>query len=114
MDSIRLKEGVSIVLRKKSAKSHEILEVPAEVRVELGLSDGKKTEIVSGLEEGDIIMTPEFRLEGEQRGEFAIFTYGKSPEKQIKKTSDSMLELVELKRNIRWVKPPCLLFVVSH
>lgn len=41
---------------------------PVEKNVEVGITDGKSVEIVSGLTENDIVLVPEFRLEEKKSG----------------------------------------------
>ncbi len=41
---------------------------PTEKNVEIGITDGKSVEIISGLNENDIVLVPEFRLEEKKAG----------------------------------------------
>ncbi|MGZ3788736.1 MAG: efflux RND transporter periplasmic adaptor subunit [Bacteriovorax sp.] len=41
---------------------------PIESEVEIGLSDGKKTEIISGINEGDKILVQEFKMKAKKAG----------------------------------------------
>lgn len=55
--AVKAQDGRSSVLvRDASAKE------PVEKEFEAGLSDGKKTEVLSGLSEGDVILMPEFHM----------------------------------------------------
>lgn len=74
-EAVKVKQGKAFVQRKEVASTGKI----AEAEVVLGLSDGKKTEIVSGLNEGDIILTPEFRLEGKKGGSSPFSPMGTRP-----------------------------------
>jgi macrolide-specific efflux system membrane fusion protein len=52
---------------------------PIEHEVQLGLTDGKKTEIVKGLNEGDIILVQEFKLSDKKSGSSSPFSPMGSP-----------------------------------
>lgn len=58
LDAVKKKEKKSMVLIK-SAKGK-----PEEREVKTGLDDGKKTEIVSGLKEGDVVLVPQMKAAG--------------------------------------------------
>lgn len=68
-EAVKIKQGKAFVQRKDSTPTGKI----TETEVVIGVSDGKKTEIISGLTEADIILTPEFRLEG-KRGSSSPFS----------------------------------------
>jgi macrolide-specific efflux system membrane fusion protein len=58
LDAVKKKEGKSTVL-VKPAKGK-----PEEREIKAGLNDGKKTEIISGLSEGDIVLVPQLKASG--------------------------------------------------
>jgi membrane fusion protein, macrolide-specific efflux system len=57
-DAIKTKNGVSTVLRAASSDNSP----PETVEIKTGITDGKRSEIVSGLSEGDVIQVPQFKL----------------------------------------------------
>lgn len=63
-EAIKTHEGKSFVLvAQEGEKKASTLK-----EVELGITDGKKTEILKGLAETDKVMVPEFKLKGEKSG----------------------------------------------
>lgn len=55
-------EGKKNTVSMKSTDSKQ----PLEREVQLGISDGKKTEIVAGLKEGEKILVQEFKIKGQK------------------------------------------------
>lgn len=53
-------DGSAFILTKPGAAPAK----PVEKRVQTGISDGKKTEVVSGLSEGDIVLVPQLKIGG--------------------------------------------------
>lgn len=74
-EAIKTKSGKTFVQQKSANSGGGNI----ESEVTIGLSDGKKTEIVSGLNESDIILTPEFRLEGKKGGNSPFSPMGTRP-----------------------------------
>ncbi|MDD4974078.1 MAG: efflux RND transporter periplasmic adaptor subunit [Bacteriovorax sp.] len=64
-ESIKNIEGLSLVM---TPNPNGVTEKPLEREVQLGLTDGKKTEIVSGLNVGDIILVQEFKVSDKKSG----------------------------------------------
>ncbi len=62
-DAIKIKDGRSIVLVQG-----ENVNDPIERQIEVGASDGKRTEVVAGLSEGEVIFVPEFRPNKKGKG----------------------------------------------
>lgn len=56
-EALKVVEGKSIVLKKSEP-------TPLEVIISTGLSDGKKTEVLDGLKENDIILIQDYSLSG--------------------------------------------------
>ena len=56
-EAVKAQDGKTTVLVRDASSSE-----PVEKEFEAGLSDGKKTEILSGLAENDVVLVPEFRL----------------------------------------------------
>ena len=46
----------------------EDLNKPREQEIKVGVSDGKKIEVLAGLQENDVILIPEFKLETQRQG----------------------------------------------
>ena len=59
-DAIRVRDGHSYVLRPASTPDGK----PVEQEIEVGLSDGKRTEVLSGLNEGDKLLAMRFKAAG--------------------------------------------------
>lgn len=75
-EAIKNNEGRNFVLVLKNKDSHE---KPLEREVYLGLSDGKKTEIVSGLNAGELILIQQFKFSDKKSGASTPFgTMGSS------------------------------------
>ncbi len=74
-EAIKMKHGKAFV-QHKNLKSAEGIQ---DVAVVVGLNDGKKAEIVSGLSESDIVLIPEFRLEGKKGGSTPFSPMGTRP-----------------------------------
>lgn len=60
VEAIKVKDGRSVVLSMSKSRR----EKPVEKMVEVGVTDGKKTEIVSGLNEGDVVLVPQLTSKG--------------------------------------------------
>ena len=60
VDAIKTREGSSYILVPNPQSG----EPPIERKIETGLTDGKRTEVTSGLAEGDTVLVPEFKLGG--------------------------------------------------
>jgi macrolide-specific efflux system membrane fusion protein len=75
-EAIKNIEGRSLVMipNPKDAK-----EKPLEREVQVGLTDGKKTEITSGLNAGDIILVQEFKVSDKKSGSSSPFSPMGSP-----------------------------------
>lgn len=57
-EALKTKEGKAVVTLKSPGNGEKNI----DREVETGMSDGKKTEIISGLAEGDKILVPQFKL----------------------------------------------------
>jgi multidrug efflux pump subunit AcrA (membrane-fusion protein) len=56
--AVKTKNGISYVEKlDKSLSGSSATSFPAQTKVEIGLSDDSKTEIISGLNEGDFVVT---------------------------------------------------------
>lgn len=63
-EALKAKDGKFYVLTPNPTDK----EKPSEVEIKTGLTDGKKIEILSGLNEGDVILFNEFKLESKKNG----------------------------------------------
>jgi macrolide-specific efflux system membrane fusion protein len=61
VEAVKARDGTSTVL---VAGERPKKDPPIERKVETGLTDGKRIEIVAGLTEGDTVLVPEFKLDG--------------------------------------------------
>lgn len=73
-EALKVENGRSVVLRYVEKGR------PVTEEVTTGLSDGKNTEVIEGLAEGDVILVPEFRIEEAKSGGGSPF--GPSPRKR--------------------------------
>lgn len=75
-EAIRSEDGETYVLMKATQPKTP----PAHQAIKLGLSDGERTEVVSGLKEGDTVLISEAKLEAEQQSKnpFSPFGSGRS------------------------------------
>lgn len=65
-DAVKVVNGESVVTVKTDQGSEQRV-------IKTGLSEGKKVEVLEGLDEGDALLVPVFRLENKQNGGSALF-----------------------------------------
>ena len=73
-ETIKNKEGRSFVLMPNPDKPKNSYEKPIEREVELGVSDGKKSEVISGLDINDIVLIQKFKLSDKKSGSSSPFS----------------------------------------
>jgi len=62
-EAIKLEKGHSVVLVYDPQT-----QLPVSQEIKTGISDGKRTEVLSGLNEGDTFLIPQFKLENRKNG----------------------------------------------
>lgn len=72
--AIKVKSGRSYVQLDTKEKDKE----PVETQIEVGLTDGKRIEVLSGLKEGDTILAPVFKLDDAASGGSPFSPFGRS------------------------------------
>ncbi|MDO9182711.1 MAG: efflux RND transporter periplasmic adaptor subunit [Bacteriovorax sp.] len=77
-EAIKNNDGKSLVLIPNPQNPKD-KEKPIEREVQLGLTDGKKTEILSGVNEGDIILIQQFKISDKKSGSSSPFSPMGSP-----------------------------------
>ncbi len=60
-EAVQIRDGESLVKTNTGGSS------PKEVAIKTGISDGKKTEVLSGLNEGDVVLIPKLNLGFERK-----------------------------------------------
>ncbi len=71
-EAIRSRAGQTQVLLREAQDGSE----PTERKVELGLSDGRRTEVLAGLAEGDKVLVPQMLKAGKSSGSSPLTPFG--------------------------------------
>lgn len=71
-EAIRTRAGQTQVLVREAPGSAD----PSERKVELGMSDGRRTEVLAGLAEGDTVLVPQMLKAGKASGSSPLTPFG--------------------------------------
>ncbi|KYG67260.1 macrolide transporter [Bdellovibrio bacteriovorus] len=78
-EALKVVDGKTVVLLKSPETNK-----PETHRIEVGITDGKMTEVLSGLKEGDVLMISEFKL-GDRKSNNSPFGMPGSPARKSNK-----------------------------